>query len=99
MRKLFLLAMVSILIGTVSCTKSNSDSNEAKISQGLSTVSSKSSKEGITPMVGDDAKKYASIICYLPSDPCTIGTECSVPGSSCKSYACTLTTAGTITMK
>jgi len=43
----------------------------------------------------DDSKKYAARICYNPSNPNNVGTECEVPGSSCKKYACTISSGAT----
>lgn len=43
-----------------------------------------------------EKKKYAERICYTPGDPYSLGTECNVPGTSCKQYDCTLSSASAV---
>lgn len=76
------------LTGLIGCSK-QSESDLQQISVKTNTKNDISNPENII----DEKKKYAPKICYIVGDPNSLGTICEDPGTQCKAYECTATSA------
>ena len=88
-KSLFTILLVSCLVG---CSKNKTD-----VVLPNSDTAPIVSKGNTLNLFDDDpdGKKYAARICYNPSNPNNVGTECEIPGSSCKQYSCNISSGAT----